>query len=98
MEFNLVFHGALHMVETQQIWGLVNSRYFTYYGEGITPLCIYCPCCVTWQSLSQRWITFPCSSVLGLATGLALANRILGGRMQAEAWAVLVQLTCTVML
>lgn len=98
MEFNLVFHGALHMVETQQMWGLVNSRYFTYYGEGITPLCIYSPCGVTLQSLSQRWITCPCSLVLGLAIGLALAKRILGGIMQAEPWDVLVQLTCPLML
>lgn len=52
MEFNLVFHGALHMVETQQMWGLVDSRYFTYYGRGL-PLCIYSPCGVTLQSLSQ---------------------------------------------
>ena len=98
MEFNWVFHGALRMVETQQMWGLVNSRYFTYYGEGITPLYICSPCCVTLQSLSQRWITCPCSSMLGLAFGLALANRILGGMMQAEAWDVLMQLTCTLVL
>lgn len=98
MEFNLISHGALHVVEAQQMWGLVNSRYFTYYGDGVTPLYSHAPCLITLQSLSKRWITRPCFSMLGLATGLALASGVLGDMVQAEAWDALVQSTCLLFL
>lgn len=94
IQFSLASHRASHVVETQQMGDLVNSRQLSYYGGWAYPSLQPCPvpCHFAGPLTRVDYVFLPFDLEFGL--WLCFGQQGASGHDASRAWDVLGQLTC----